>query len=41
MLICDTHADTLFSAGLHPEGKREVTLETLLNIWPDAPLASK
>ena len=29
MLICDTHADTLFSAGLHPEGKREVTLETL------------
>jgi len=29
MLICDTHADTLFTAAMRPENKRDVTLETL------------
>ena len=29
MLICDTHADTLFAAAMEPEKKRDVTLETL------------
>lgn len=29
MLICDTHADTLFTVAMRPENKREVTLDTL------------
>ncbi|MBR6526053.1 MAG: membrane dipeptidase [Clostridia bacterium] len=29
MLICDTHADTLFTAAMEPEKKRDVTLDTL------------
>lgn len=29
MLICDTHADTLFTAAMEPGKKRDVTLETL------------